>query len=78
VRVRDVGMLALPDDVVLKTTPLSPADWEVMNRHPVIGAQLLGRLSVVASAAHVVRSHHERWDGDGYPDGCAGDAIPRV
>ncbi|MGZ6119468.1 MAG: HD domain-containing phosphohydrolase, partial [Gemmatimonadaceae bacterium] len=76
VRVRDVGMVALPDSVVLATTPLSPADWELINRHPVIGAQLLERLSVVASAAQVVRSHHERSDGDGYPDGCAGDAIP--
>jgi HD-GYP domain-containing protein (c-di-GMP phosphodiesterase class II) len=76
VRVRDVGMLALPDSVVLATTPFSPADWELIHRHPVIGAQLLERLGVVAPAAQVVRSHHERWDGGGYPDGCSGDAIP--
>jgi putative nucleotidyltransferase with HDIG domain len=76
VRVRDVGMVALPDAVVLATTPLSPEGWELMNRHPVIGAQLLDELFVVASAADIVRAHHERWDGGGYPDGLGGDAIP--
>ncbi len=75
-RVRDVGMVALPDAVVLATTPLSPADWELVNRHPVIGAELLEEVFVVASAAPIVRAHHERWDGGGYPDGRAGDAIP--
>jgi putative nucleotidyltransferase with HDIG domain len=76
VRVRDVGMIALPDEVVLATTPLSPEEWELMNRHPVVGAQLLDDLLVVAPAAEIVRAHHERWDGGGYPDGLAGDAIP--
>lgn len=76
VRVRDVGMIALPDSVVLATGRLAPADWELVNRHPVIGAQLLEELAVVAVAAPIVRSHHERWDGDGYPDGSEGDAIP--
>jgi putative nucleotidyltransferase with HDIG domain len=76
VRVRDVGMIALPDSVALATTPLSPADWELVNRHPVIGAQLIERLEVVAFAAPLVRSHHERWDGGGYPDGLTGEEIP--
>jgi putative nucleotidyltransferase with HDIG domain len=76
VRVRDIGMLALPDSVVLATTPLSPADWDLVIQHPVIGAQLLEGLSVAAPAAQIVRAHHERWDGGGYPDGCRGDAIP--
>jgi putative nucleotidyltransferase with HDIG domain len=75
-RVRDVGMVALPDSVVLATKRLSPAEWEMVIRHPVIGAQLLAGLAVVAAAAPVVRSHHERWDGGGYPDGSAGDEIP--
>jgi putative nucleotidyltransferase with HDIG domain len=74
--VRDVGMVALPDSVVLATTPLSPADWELVNRHPVIGEQLLEELFVVSGAAEIVRAHHERWDGGGYPDGRRGDAIP--
>jgi len=76
VRVRDVGMIALPDGVALATTPLSPADWQLVNQHPVIGARIIEGLPVVAFAAPLVRSHHERWDGGGYPDGLAGDAIP--
>lgn len=75
-QLRDVGLVALPDDVVLATGSLSPEDWQVLNRHPIIGAELLGGLSAVAFAAPVVRSHHERWDGEGYPDGLRGDAIP--
>jgi putative nucleotidyltransferase with HDIG domain len=69
-------MIGLPDAVVLATTPLTPANWQLVNRHPVIGAQLLEELPVVAAAAQVVRSHHERWDGRGYPDGRVKDAIP--
>jgi putative nucleotidyltransferase with HDIG domain len=75
-QVRDVGMIALPDEVVLSTTPLTPEGWEQMNRHPVIGAQLLDDLLVGTPAAAIVRAHHERWDGDGYPDGIGGEAIP--
>jgi putative nucleotidyltransferase with HDIG domain len=69
-------MVALPDTIVLATTPLSPAGWDIMNRHPVVGAALLDELFVVAAAADIVRAHHERWDGGGYPDGRGGDAIP--
>jgi putative nucleotidyltransferase with HDIG domain len=76
VRIRDVGMIGLPDSVALATTPLSPADWELVNRHPIIGAELIEQLEVVAFAAPLVRSHHERWDGGGYPDGLAGESIP--
>lgn len=75
-RVRDIGMVALPDRVVLATTRLAPADWDLINRHPVIGEQLLDGLFVVATAAPIVRAHHERWDGGGYPDGRRGEAIP--
>jgi len=76
VRVRDIGMVGLPDAVVLARTPLSSKHWELVNRHPVIGAELLEGLDVAAPAAHVVRAHHERWDGGGYPDGLSGEAIP--
>jgi putative nucleotidyltransferase with HDIG domain len=76
VRVRDIGMIALPDSVVLATARLTPDEWLLVNRHPVVGAQLLEELAVVAVAAPLVRSHHERWDGGGYPDGLSGDAIP--
>lgn len=75
-RIRDVGMIALPDNVVLATKPLSPLDWALVNRHPVLGEELVEQLPAVASAGGIVRAHHERWDGAGYPDGLSGDAIP--
>jgi putative nucleotidyltransferase with HDIG domain len=78
VRVRDIGMLALPDNVVLTTERLTPEEWRILNQHPLIGARVLEGLSIVAAAAPIVRSHHERWDGDGYPDGLGGDAIPQL
>lgn len=76
VRTRDIGMIALPDAVLLATTPLSPAQWQLVNRHPVVGAELLEGLLIVAPAAPIVRAHHERWDGGGYPDGTRGDETP--
>jgi len=75
-QLRDVGLVALPDKVVLARGSLSPEDWQVLNRHPIVGAELLGGLSAVAFAAPVVRSHHERWDGEGYPDGLRGEETP--
>ena len=75
-RVRDIGMIALPDSVVLATWRLSPDDWALINSHPVLGAQLLEELDPMVSAAPIVRAHHERWDGNGYPDGLSGNAIP--
>jgi HD-GYP domain-containing protein (c-di-GMP phosphodiesterase class II)/DNA-binding CsgD family transcriptional regulator len=76
VRVRDVGMLALPDTVVLATGALSPEQWALVNQHPILGAELIERLAPVAGAADCVRAHHERWDGGGYPDGRRGNQIP--
>ena len=75
-RVRDVGMLALPDDVILSTAGLSPEQWDLINSHPVLGARLLEELDVMASTVEIVRGHHERWDGNGYPDGLSGADIP--
>ena len=76
-RVRDVGMISLPDYVILTTGALSAGDQALLNRHPVIGSELLQSLSTMAAAAAIVRAHHERWDGAGYPDGLRGEAIPR-
>jgi putative nucleotidyltransferase with HDIG domain len=75
-RVRDVGMIALPDSVVLATWRLSPDDWALINSHPALGAGLLEELDLMVSAAPIVRGHHERWDGKGYPDGLSGSVIP--
>jgi HD-GYP domain-containing protein (c-di-GMP phosphodiesterase class II)/DNA-binding CsgD family transcriptional regulator len=75
-QIRDIGMIKLPDSVVLKTGPLSPQDWALLNRHPELGAELLQSFPAMAGSAALVRAHHERWDGDGYPDGLRGKAIP--
>ena len=78
VRVRDVGMIALTDTVVLATRRLSSEEWELVNGHPVLGELLLQELAVVSSAAPIIRAHHERWDGGGYPDGLSEQAIPQL
>jgi putative nucleotidyltransferase with HDIG domain len=75
-QVRDVGMIALPDPVIQKTGPLTPSDWAQLNRHPDLGAKMLESFPGMLPTAALVRSHHERWDGGGYPDGLSGEAIP--
>ena len=75
-RVRDIGMVALPDAVVTSTEALTPEHWEILNRHPILGAELLQSLPATAAMAPIVRAHHERWDGNGYPDQLKGPAIP--
>lgn len=75
-QLRDIGMIGLPDEVILNTGRLSPPDWGLLNRHPELGAELLSELPGMAALAELVRAHHERWDGDGYPDGLRGEAIP--
>jgi putative nucleotidyltransferase with HDIG domain len=78
VRVRDIGMIALSDAVVLATRRLSSEEWELVNRHPVLGELVLQELAIVSAAAPIVRAHHERWDGGGYPDGLSEQAIPQL
>lgn len=75
-QLRDVGMIGLSDSVILNTGALAPGDWASMNRHPELGEKLLQSLPGMTPVAHLVRAHHERWDGDGYPDGLRGEAIP--
>lgn len=72
----DLGKVGLSDAILLKPGPLTPEERAEMQRHPVIGADLLGPLRSFAGVAPVLRHHHERWDGSGYPDGLVGDAIP--
>ena len=73
----DVGKLAVPVEVVNKPGPLSPGEWEVMQRHTTQGERLLGELPPLAMAREIARHHHESWDGSGYPDCRRGDEIPR-
>lgn len=73
----DVGKLAIPDRVLLKPGPLDPAEWRLMQTHSREGALMAARLPALSPAViRLVRSHHERWDGRGYPDGLAGEGVP--
>lgn len=72
----DVGKAGVPADVLLKRGPLSEAEWDVMRAHPEIGARLLEPIHELHGVISVVRSHHERWDGSGYPSGAKGEQIP--
>lgn len=74
----DVGKIGVPDSVLKKPGPLSLQERQVMNRHPIIGADILGKSSIALfrMAAEIALTHHERWDGTGYPNGLAGHAIP--
>ena len=72
----DVGKVGIPDDILLKPGPLTPAEYELMKQHTVIGDRLCGELRFLRKVRPIVRHHHERLDGSGYPDGLQGDAIP--
>jgi len=72
----DIGKIGVPEAVLLKPGPLTDAEWQQMREHPVIGAAILEEVSGMADVAEVVRHHHERWDGRGYPDGLVGQQIP--
>jgi putative nucleotidyltransferase with HDIG domain len=76
VAVRDVGMIALPDTLVKSDKPLAAEDWELMNCHPAVGAEMVEQIPALTPMSEAVRFHHERWDGQGYPDGLEGEAIP--
>jgi HD-GYP domain-containing protein (c-di-GMP phosphodiesterase class II) len=75
-RVHDIGKLLVDREVLTKEGKLSDADWEQLKRHPVTGAEILGRFPQFVLATSFVRHHHEAIDGRGYPDGIAGDEIP--
>jgi len=72
----DVGKLAIPDRLLHKPGPLTPSEYDSVKEHAVIGADLLSAISFAGPLAHVVRHHHENWDGSGYPDGRSGYDIP--
>ncbi|GAB2582343.1 HD-GYP domain-containing protein [Dyella jejuensis] len=72
----DIGKLALPDAILIKPGKLDDAETQVMRTHPRIGHDMLQRVEFLRGASVVPYSHHERWDGSGYPQGLKGDAIP--
>jgi putative nucleotidyltransferase with HDIG domain len=72
----DIGKMAMPDSILRKPGPLSETEWEIMRRHTVVGERILSSVPALVPVATVVRSTHERIDGEGYPDGLAGEEIP--
>jgi putative nucleotidyltransferase with HDIG domain len=72
----DIGKIGIPDGILTKPGPLSPAEWDRMRTHPLVGAHILSSIRFLREAVEVIRHHHERFDGSGYPDGLAGEEIP--
>ena len=72
----DIGKLAVPEHIISKPGKLTPEEFEKMKVHPVVGAEILEQVHFPYPVAPIVRSHHEKWDGTGYPDGLSGEAIP--
>jgi diguanylate cyclase (GGDEF)-like protein len=75
-RLHDLGMAVIPDAILDKTAKLTSEEWEQVRRHPAIAADWLEQVPALKHLAPIVRHHHERWDGGGYPDGLKGEATP--
>jgi len=72
----DIGKLAVPEHIISKPGRLTPEEFEKMKIHPIVGAEILERVHFPYPVVPIVRAHHERWDGTGYPDGLIGEQIP--
>ncbi|MGH2859532.1 MAG: HD-GYP domain-containing protein [Solirubrobacteraceae bacterium] len=73
----DVGKIAVPKEIINKPSKLDPHEWEIVKTHPAEGERMLGHVGgFMVQVGRIVRHHHERWDGGGYPDGLAGEEIP--
>ena len=72
----DIGKLSVPDATLVKNAPLSGSEWAIVEQHPVVGDQICRELRSLHDVCPIVRSHHERLDGSGYPDGLTGEDIP--
>jgi len=74
----DVGKIGVPEALLRKTVPLTGPEMSLMRQHPAIGAEIVREVELLHDALPAIRSHHERWDGGGYPDGLVGADIPIV
>ena len=72
----DIGKIGVPERILTKAGPLTPAEWEIMQLHPVTGERVIRPLGLAPMVTDIVLYHHERWDGTGYPTGLAGEGIP--
>jgi len=73
----DIGYMVIPDGIIRKPDKLTQIEWELSKQHPIIGEKIFSSVPSLKSIAKVVRCHHERFDGRGYPDGLIGEDIPR-
>src|SRR5713101_5688308 len=74
--VHDIGKLAVPEHILLKPGPLTPEEWKVMKQHPVVGERICAPMRSFRRVLPIIRHHHEKLDGSGYPDGLKGEEIP--
>ena len=74
----DIGKIGIPDSILQKPGPLTDEEWKVMKAHPEIGARIVGGSYELSHISESILSHHERWDGEGYPEGVGGDEIPLI
>ena len=72
----DIGKIRIPESILNKPAALDEEEWALMRTHPVVGERILAPIEALAGVVPIVRSSHERWDGDGYPDGLRGEEIP--
>jgi HD-GYP domain-containing protein (c-di-GMP phosphodiesterase class II) len=72
----DIGKINIREVTLTRSDPLSAEEWADIRRHSVLGSEMVKDISYLRPAYEVIRHHHERWDGKGYPDGLAGEAIP--
>jgi putative two-component system response regulator len=72
----DIGKIGIPSSILLKRGPLDEDEWHIMRKHPLIGEQICRDLTSMKGVLPIIRSHQERWDGTGYPDGLRGEEIP--
>ncbi len=72
----DIGKIGIRDSILLKSGPLTDEEYSVIKEHPIIGANIIGHLGLMSEEQRIIRYHHERWDGKGYPDGLSGEEIP--
>ena len=72
----DIGKIGVNDNILNKTTSLTEEEYEEIKKHPSIGAEIIGKVDFLESISKIIKHHHERYDGNGYPDGLCGDKIP--
>jgi putative two-component system response regulator len=74
----DVGKVGIPDSILFKPGPLSPEEWVTMRSHTTRGEEICRHMNSLNPVLPIIRHHHERWDGSGYPDGLKGEQIPQL